>query len=46
MYALKNHYYLIRSVVGYKLVSMKDAINKKLLDYIIDITKCNRNKKI
>ncbi|CAD8207776.1 unnamed protein product [Paramecium octaurelia] len=46
MYALKNHYYLIRSVVGYKLVSMKDAINKKLLDQIIDSTKCYRNKKI
>ncbi|CAD8125017.1 unnamed protein product [Paramecium sonneborni] len=46
IYALKNHYYLIRSIVGYKLVSMKDAINKKLLDQIIDNTKCYRNKKI
>ncbi|CAD8122297.1 unnamed protein product [Paramecium sonneborni] len=46
MYVLKNYYYLIRSIVGYKLVSMKDAINKKLLDQIIDNTKCLRNKKI
>ncbi|CAD8155476.1 unnamed protein product [Paramecium pentaurelia] len=46
MYCLKNHYYLIRSVVGYKLITMKDAINKKLLDQIIDGTKLDKNKKI
>ncbi|CAD8135944.1 unnamed protein product [Paramecium pentaurelia] len=46
LYALKNHYYLIRSVVGYKIVSMKDVIQHQLQHDIIDIRSYYKNKQI
>ncbi|CAD8127122.1 unnamed protein product [Paramecium sonneborni] len=46
LYALKNHFYLIRSVVGFKIVSMKDVIQNQLQHEIIDIRSYYKNKQI
>ncbi|CAK58756.1 unnamed protein product (macronuclear) [Paramecium tetraurelia] len=46
LYALKNHYYLIRSVVGFKIISMKDVIQHQLQHDIIDIRSYYKNKQI
>ncbi|CAD8100733.1 unnamed protein product [Paramecium primaurelia] len=46
LYAIKNHYYLIRSVVGFKIITMKDVISNQLQHEIIDIRSYYKNKQI